>query len=277
MVQNQKKKEIRSKIKSRLDGIIFGIKYFLLPNLIKNGNNEQIKKINFKRNNKRNNKRQESLINDNKHKKNNNIILDNQNNKKSKKKTKNKNNIINERKNDFNLNIKNVNKNYKYIFKNNENTKNKKTKKFKKSKKKGQEKDSKRNTITQNSANNEQKEIEKVKNIMEYIDDEKNELEYELAIEYDKRTYCEYYISLLKTKHNFINSFFYNNDYNSKIIKIDIFILGFVIDYTANALFFDDNSMHKIYESKGLFSLEYEITKILYSSLITMGLNTILK
>ena len=35
--------------------------------------------------------------------------------------------------------------------------------------------------------------------------------------------------------------------------------------------------MHKIYESKGSFSLEYEITKILYSSLITMGLNTILK
>ena len=112
---------------------------------------------------------------------------------------------------------------------------------------------------------------------MEYIDDEINELSYELAIKYDKRTYLEYYISFLKTKHTFINSFLYNNDYNSKIIKIDIFLIGFVIDYTSNALFFDDDSMHKIYENKGSFIIEYEIIKIVYSSLITMGLNTVLK
>ena len=112
---------------------------------------------------------------------------------------------------------------------------------------------------------------------MGYTDDEKNELSYELAIQYDKRTYLEYYISLFKTKHNFVNSFFYNNDYNSKIIKIDIFFIGFVIDYTANALFFDDDSMHRIYISKGSFNIEYEITKIVYSSLITMALNTVLK
>ena len=181
------------------------------------------------------------------------------------------------------INFKRINEKQKSMVNNiNENNnniilENKNNKKFKKKMKKGQEKDSKRNIITQYSINVQQKEIEKVKNIMEYTDDEKNELSYELAIEYDKRNYLEYYISLLKTKHNLVNSFFYNNDYNSKIIKIDIFILGFVIDYTANALFFDDDSMHKIYESKGSFSLEYEITKILYSSLITMGLNTILK
>ena len=34
---------------------------------------------------------------------------------------------------------------------------------------------------------------------MKYIDEEKNELTYELALLYDKRNYCEYYISLLKT------------------------------------------------------------------------------
>ena len=112
---------------------------------------------------------------------------------------------------------------------------------------------------------------------MEYKDDEKNELSYDLALLYDRRTYCIYYISLLKTKHNFINSFFNNDDYNSLIIKIDIFFISFSIYYTVSTLFFDDDTMHKIYETKGTFNLEYELPKIIYSSLISMVLNTILK
>ena len=38
---------------------------------------------------------------------------------------------------------------------------------------------------------------------MEYIDEEKNLLSYDLAIKYDKRKFCSYYISLLKTKHDY--------------------------------------------------------------------------
>ena len=72
---------------------------------------------------------------------------------------------------------------------------------------------------------------------MEYNDEEKNKLPYELAIQYDKRTYCLYYISLIKTKHNLFFSFCYNEDYNSKIIKIDLFFISFSIYYTVNAFF----------------------------------------
>ena len=82
---------------------------------------------------------------------------------------------------------------------------------------------------------------------------------------------------MLKAKHNFINSFFNNDDYNSPIIKIDIFFISFSIYYTVSTLFFDDDTMHKIYETKGTFNLEYEFPKIIYSSLISMVLNTILK
>ena len=69
--------------------------------------------------------------------------------------------------------------------------------------------------------------IEEVKVIMEYTGDEINTLGYKLAIKYDKRTYCQYYFSLIKTSHDFISSFFYNGDYNSKIIKIDLFFINF--------------------------------------------------
>ena len=119
--------------------------------------------------------------------------------------------------------------------------------------------------------------IKKAKEIMIYNDEEKNNLSYELALKYDKRTYCEYYISLLKTKHILFFSFYYNNDYNSKIIKIDLFFINFAIYYTVNALFFNDNTMHKIYEDKGSFNFNYQLPQIIYSTLISSVLNILLK
>ena len=85
--------------------------------------------------------------------------------------------------------------------------------------------------------------ISNLKKVMEYNDEELNDLPYNLAKQYDKRTYCQYYISLLKTKHNFIFSFFNNDDYNSKIIKIDLFFVVFTSNYWVNVLFYNDETM----------------------------------
>ena len=120
------------------------------------------------------------------------------------------------------------------------------------------------------------KKIDKFSNLMKYSDDEMNELPYNLAIKYDKKKYCQYYISLLKTKHILIFSFFQSNDYNSKIIKIALFFIGFAIYYSVNCLFFNDETMHKIYENKGAFDFVYQLPKILYSSLVSIVLNSIL-
>ena len=121
---------------------------------------------------------------------------------------------------------------------------------------------------------NKSKILQRVKRIMEYTYDEKNALSYNLAIKYDRRPFTLYYVSLLKTKHKLIFSFFQNNDYNSKIIKIDIFFVSFTIYYVVNCLFFDDDTMHELYEAKGSFNIEYQITKIIYSSLISSFFNT---
>jgi hypothetical protein len=131
-----------------------------------------------------------------------------------------------------------------------------------------------------NKINIEQKKenkVEMIKDIMKFCDDEINDLNYELALEYDKRTFCDFYISLLKSKHNFIFSFINKNDYNSRLIKIDLFFISFSIFYTINALFFNDDTMHNIYKNKGSFGLEYQIPIIIYSSLISMILNIPLK
>ena len=114
----------------------------------------------------------------------------------------------------------------------------------------------------------------KKENITKYIDEEINGLPYNLAIQYDKRTYFQYYISLLKTQHNLICALFNNNDYNSSIIKIDLFFVGFTIEYTINALFFNDDTMHKIYEDKGKFDLKTQIPIAVYSTILSMILNS---
>ena len=112
---------------------------------------------------------------------------------------------------------------------------------------------------------------------MDYTDEEKNEFPYNLALQYDKRTYCQYYISLIKTKHNLIFSFYYNKDYNSRIIKMDLFFIGLSTNYTMNALFFNDDTMHNIYVSNGTFDISYQLPKIIYSSLISLIIDTLMK
>ena len=114
----------------------------------------------------------------------------------------------------------------------------------------------------------------KIKNIMKYIDEEINMLPYNLALNHDKRSYCNYYTSLLRTKHILIFALFNNRDYNSSIIKMDLFFIEFSISYVVNALFYNDDTMHNIYKSKGEFDLEVQIPIIIYSSLISMILKT---
>ena len=114
---------------------------------------------------------------------------------------------------------------------------------------------------------------ERKENINKFIDEEINGFSYDYAIQYDKRTYCQYYSSLLKTQHNLICALFNYNDYNSGIIKINLFIIGFTIEYIVNALFYNDDTMHKIYDSEGDFDLDTQIPIAIYSILITIILN----
>ena len=204
----------------------------------------------------------------------------NKNNKKNSKNISHKNNKSSRLNNKIKKYIENSNNNAKkflniHIYKNKKN--NAKNNKNKINKKYQNLSDiSQKKIITQNDSNN-IKVNNKIKTIMKYTDDEKNLLSYKLALKYDKRTYIMYYISLLKTKHSLIFSFFQNNDYNSKIVKIDLFFIGFSIYYTVNCLFFNDDTMHKIYETNCSFNVEYQISKIIYSSLISTILNILLK
>ena len=115
------------------------------------------------------------------------------------------------------------------------------------------------------------------KKINDFNDYELNNLNYEEALIYDKRTYIEFYFSALKTNHSLIFTFFNNNDYNSKIIKICLFLFTFGLYLTVNTLFFSDSTMHKIYEDQGIFNLNYQIPKICLSTTISVFISFIIK
>mgnify|MGYP006873021753 CR=1 FL=1 len=106
-------------------------------------------------------------------------------------------------------------------------------------------------------------------------DYELNSLPYKEALKIDKRRYYQYYVSLLKMKHLLIFTFYTKTDYNSRLIKISLFLFFFSLYFTVNALFFTDSTMHKIYVDKGNFNLTYQIPQILYSTIISTIINYI--
>ena len=120
--------------------------------------------------------------------------------------------------------------------------------------------------------------IKAINDILKYTDLELNDLDYNEAISVDKRNFMAYYFSLLKTQHLLILSFWpVENDYNSRIIKIFLFFFMFAIYYTVNAFFFDDNTLHQINEDGGNFNFIYQIPQMLFSSLISFILNTLIQ
>ena len=113
--------------------------------------------------------------------------------------------------------------------------------------------------------------------LLKLKDFEINSLDYEEAIILDKRSYFEYYISLLKNNHPLTFSFSSSNDYNSRIIKMFLFFFSISLDFTVNTLFFNDDTMNKIYEDKGKFNILYQIPQILYSTVISKVVDGVIR
>ena len=130
-------------------------------------------------------------------------------------------------------------------------------------------------SLSKNKNKNISKEI--YEQIYKFNNDELNSMKYEDAIEYDKRTYFQYYKSLIKQKHLIIFTFFNKNDYNLFSIKLTLFIFSFSLYFTVNALFFDDNTMNKIYQNQGNLKYYFHTLHIIYSTLISSFITIILR
>ena len=119
--------------------------------------------------------------------------------------------------------------------------------------------------------------VKPTNSILNFNDFEMNNLPYDSALKYDKRTYFQYYLSLIRTKHIFFFAFYPNNDYNSMIIKICLFFFSFALYYTVNCLFFNDDTVHDVNQNSGKFDFIYNLPQILYSTIISAFINMIIK
>ena len=86
-------------------------------------------------------------------------------------------------------------------------------------------------------------------------DYELNECEYKDAIKFDKRNYFENFCSLLKINHILLFAIIPSKDYNSRIIKICLFLFSFSLNLTIEALFYNEETIHDIYEFKGVYDI----------------------
>ena len=257
----------------------------------KKNNNNKLLKSNFNKSNNNKTKSKNYLLNSkNNFRSNQNMFMH-----------KNKNNNLNRFGNLINLNLNNFNNNNimnNNYFINKRKQKEANTKKVKlnlnqnKSKPKDNKIKKKYNRFQLNNTKNPNtvKKLNTNKNLLNankkkfikftkplpYNDLEMNLLRYELAKIKDTRSYFQYYISLLRTKHILIFTFCQRHDYNSGMIKIFLFFLTFSINYLISAMFYSDSTMHKIYEDEGSFDFTYQLPQMFYSFIISTILQGLL-
>ena len=228
-------------------------------------------KVNTNNNKKQNNRKCNNNMNNNITQKDNSIKDNFISKKRTKNKSKTSKKFIKYKNNDSNVLNLNNNKANQIIISLNDN--NNKIRKKIKSKTKKYNKIN--NTTTTVDLNEKEKLIKKISNIMKLTEDELHDLDYDGAIKYDKRTYFQISWSLMKTKNPIIFTFFYNNDYNSKFLKICVFLLAFTICYNLCVFFYDQDKLYEIKLNNNKYI--YDPNDTIYSSLISAAINKIFK
>ena len=111
--------------------------------------------------------------------------------------------------------------------------------------------------------------------LMKKTDNEINFLGYENAIKKDKRTFFEYYLSLIRIKQILIFTFYQGNHFNSRIIKICFLYFIFILFFVVNTLFINDSTFHSLYMLNGSINYKEHFPIIMYSTTVCYFLKKI--
>ena len=133
-----------------------------------------------------------------------------------------------------------------------------------------------KNSENQKDTNDEKK--SKNYQLYKYNDDELNELPFEKSNR-DHRSFCAYYISILKFSHIILNVFLRRDDYNLFVVKLGLLLMTFPINLTFN-IFFYTNKKIKLSYIKSMDDISAfwnNISNTILSSVLAMTLLIILK
>ena len=112
------------------------------------------------------------------------------------------------------------------------------------------------------------------KYISEY---EMENLPYDYALQMEDRNNSDFYFSLLREKNKIISIFLNDKDFNIQAVKIALFIFNFNLSLAVNALFFTDEAIYQINQDEGSFNLSAQISRIVYSAVISIVITYIVE
>ena len=106
-------------------------------------------------------------------------------------------------------------------------------------------------------------------NNSQYDNYEYNNMEYEEALEKDKRSMIKSYFSIINREHLILLTFFSPNDFNLSYVKFARFIFLITTEMTLNVYLFSDETMHKIYLSYGEYNFVQHIAQIIMTTVFS--------
>ena len=117
-------------------------------------------------------------------------------------------------------------------------------------------------------------------NFEEYLTTPFEEMDYEDAIIEDKRNFCSYFISRIKSKHIIINTFFISDNIESKSIKILVFLTKLDLYFLINSMLFNEKYISELFhnEKEGLLNyISLSINRYIYTTFVGTIINYLIK
>ena len=102
-------------------------------------------------------------------------------------------------------------------------------------------------------------------------------LEYEEAIIYDKRTYLRMFWGFLVDSQIIIGTFFTDNNFDLFIIKLSFLVFTFQISFFLNAFFYSDEYISDAYHNDGVLDFFSGLPKSIYSFIATLIITNLLR
>ena len=107
-------------------------------------------------------------------------------------------------------------------------------------------------------------------------DEDLQEMDYEHAIIYDKRSCLRIYWSYLVEAQIILGTFCTENYLTLFIIKLSFFVFTFQISFFLNAFFYTDEYISDAYHNDGVLDFFSGLPKAIYSLLATMVITSLL-
>ena len=107
-------------------------------------------------------------------------------------------------------------------------------------------------------------------------DEDLQDMDYEHAIIYDKRSYWRIYRAFLLETQIILATFFTENYLTLFVIKLSFLVFSFQISFFLNAFFYTDEYISDAYHNDGVLDFFSGLPKSIYSLLVTMVITNLL-